>query len=100
MPRLFSPARGGLLCDRCAGAEAGTIALSADALAGLSLLISRPVFEAGEFVEIRRAGEIQKVVEMFFRHHFQRFHGLRSLEMLRSLPGGSAPDREAPAGAH
>ena len=86
--RLFSPARGGLLCDRCAAAEAGTIALSADALAGLSLLISRPVFEAGEFVEIRRAGEIQKVVEMFFRHHFQRFHGLRSLEMLRSLPGG------------
>jgi len=89
--RLFSPARGGLLCDRCAAAEAGTIALSADALAGLALLASRPVLEAGEFVEIRRAGEIQKVVEMFFRHHFQRFRGLRSLEMLRSLPGGDPP---------
>ena len=31
--RLFSPARGGLLCDRCVGGEPGTVALSADALA-------------------------------------------------------------------
>ena len=39
--RLFSPSRGGLLCDRCASSEAGAIVLSADALAGLSLLITR-----------------------------------------------------------
>jgi DNA repair protein RecO (recombination protein O) len=84
--RLFSPARGGMMCDRCAAREAGTIVLSADALGGLALLLSRPVEQAGEFVEVRRAGEIQKVVEMFFRHHFQRFQGLRSLEVLKSLP--------------
>ncbi|MBI5711788.1 MAG: DNA repair protein RecO [Candidatus Eisenbacteria bacterium] len=84
--RLFSPARGGLVCDRCA-AEGGTVKLSADALAGLSLLLSRPVREAGDYVEVRRAGEILGVIEAFLRHHFQRFQGLRSLEMLRALQG-------------
>src|SRR5207237_771837 len=53
--RLFSPARGGLLCDRC-GTEGGVIRLSADALAGLSLLMTRPVAEAGDYFEVRRAG--------------------------------------------
>jgi DNA repair protein RecO (recombination protein O) len=86
--RLFSPSLGGMLCDRCASAEPGTIQISADALAGLSLLLGRPVEQAAEFVEVRRAGEIQRVVEAFLMHHFQRFHGLRSLELLRSLPGG------------
>ena len=85
--RLFSPARGGLLCERCAGVEPGTLRLSADALAGLSLLLTRPVGQAGDFVEVRGAGEILRVVEMFLRHHFLRFQGLRSLELLRSLPG-------------
>jgi DNA repair protein RecO (recombination protein O) len=84
--RLFSPARGGLLCDRCAAAEPGAVALSADALAGLALMLSRPVAEAGQYLELRRAGEILRVVEAFLAHHFQRFRGLRSLEMLRSLP--------------
>jgi len=83
--RVFSPGRGGMLCDRCAAGEAGAILLSADALAGLTLLLSRPVAEAGEYLEVKRAGEISKVVEAFLRHHFQRFDGLRSLEMLRSL---------------
>jgi DNA repair protein RecO (recombination protein O) len=85
--RLFSPARGGLVCDRCAAAEPGTIQLSADALAGLALLLSRPVEQAGEFLEVKRTGEIQRVVEAFLMHHFQRFRGLRSLELLRALPG-------------
>jgi DNA repair protein RecO (recombination protein O) len=84
--RLFSPARGGLVCDRCAGAEPGSIQLSADALAGIALLLSRPLDEAGEYLELKRAGEILRVVEAFLTHHFQRFRGLRSLEMLRSLP--------------
>src|SRR5262245_18490023 len=83
--RVFSPARGGMLCDRCAATEAGAILLSADALAGLTLLLSRPVAEAGDYLEIKRAGEISKVVEAFLRHHFQRFEGLRSLEILRSI---------------
>ena len=84
--RLFSPARGGMLCDAC-GAGGGTFQLSADALAGLSLLLSRPLADAGEFLELRRSGEILRVVEAFMREHFQRFQGLRSLEVLRSLPG-------------
>jgi DNA repair protein RecO (recombination protein O) len=88
--RLFSPSRGGLLCDGCAAAEPGAVTLSADALAGLALLLSRPLGEAGDWLqltEVRRTGEILRVVEAFLRHHFQRFQGLRSLEMLRSLPG-------------
>jgi len=99
--RVFSPARGGLLCDPCAGSEAGAVTLSADALAGLSLLLSRPLREAGdwlELTEVRRTGEILRVVEAFLRHHFQRFQGLRSLEMLRSLPGSDlAKDTPCPA---
>jgi len=87
---LFSPARGGMLCDRCA-AEGGVMKLSADALAGLSLLLSRPVGEAGEYVEVKRTGEILRVIDAFLRHHFHRFQGLRSLELLRALqvPGSS-----------
>jgi len=82
--RLFSPARGGLVCDACA-ADGGTVRLSADALAGLALLLARPVHEAGQYLEVRRSGEILRVVEAFLKHHFQRFQGLRSLELLRSL---------------
>ena len=89
--RLFSPARGGLVCDRCA-TEGGAIQLSADALAGLALLLSRPVEQAGQFLEVRRTGEIQRVVEAFLMHHFQRFKGLRSLELLRALPSPSDDD--------
>ena len=85
--RAFSPARGGLLCDACAGREGGVVFLSPDALASLSLLLSRPLLEAGEFVELPRAGELLRVTEDFFRTHFQRFHGLRSLEVLRGLEG-------------
>jgi DNA repair protein RecO (recombination protein O) len=96
--RLFSAARGGLLCGRCAAVETGTISLSADALGGLALLLSRPVGEAGQWLElgrVRGTGEILRVVEAFLRHHFQRFRGLRSLEVLRSLPGFEA-ERDAP----
>jgi DNA repair protein RecO (recombination protein O) len=87
---LFSPAHGGMLCDRCA-AGGGVLKLSADALAGLTLLLSRPVGEAGDFVEVKRAGEILRVIEAFLRYHFHRFQGLRSLELLRALqdPGSS-----------
>ncbi|MBI1795487.1 MAG: DNA repair protein RecO [Candidatus Eisenbacteria bacterium] len=99
--RLFSPARGGLLCDRCAAMEPGTVTLSADGLAGLTLLLSRPVAEAVDWDalgEVRRSGEILRVVEAFLKHHFQRFQGLKSLEMLRSLPGFDA-ERDAPCPA-
>ncbi|HKQ56267.1 MAG TPA: DNA repair protein RecO [Candidatus Eisenbacteria bacterium] len=98
--RLFSPARGGLLCDRCVASEPGAVTLSADALAGLALLLSRPVREAGDWItlgEVRRTGEILKVVEAFLRHHFQRFQGLRSLEVLRSLPEFGLTEDSCPA---
>ena len=86
--RVFSPGRGGLLCDTCAAREAGVVVLSAEALASLALLLSRPVGEAAEYVELPRAGELLRVIEDFFRTHFQRFQGLRSLEVLRGLEAG------------
>jgi DNA repair protein RecO (recombination protein O) len=95
--RLFSASRGGLMCATCAASEPGIMRLSADALAGLSLMLSRPVGEAGEYMELKRAGEILRVVEMFLRHHFQRFQGLRSLEVLRSLDEESGPNSPRPA---
>jgi DNA repair protein RecO (recombination protein O) len=73
---LFSPARGGMLCDRCA-AEGDVVKLSADALVG----------EAGEYLEVEHTGEILRVIDAFLRHHFHRFQGLRSLELLRALQG-------------
>jgi len=66
--------------------------LSADALAGLTLLLTRPVLDAGRYLEVRRAGEILKAVEAFLRHHFQRFQGLRSLELLRALAPNPSPE--------
>ncbi len=69
--------------------EPGVVRLSADALAGLALLLSRPVAEAGTYLEVRRAGEILRDVEVILKHHFQRFQGLRSLELLRALPSSS-----------
>jgi DNA repair protein RecO (recombination protein O) len=83
--RLFSPARGGLVCDACAAREGGVVAMSAEALASLALLLSRPVGDAGEFAEIAQGHELLRVVEDFLRQHFQRFQGLRSLEVLRAL---------------
>jgi DNA repair protein RecO (recombination protein O) len=85
--RLFSATRGGLMCAACAAREPGLVTLSADALGGIALLLSRPIGEAGGHLETRRTGEIQRVVEQFLRAHFHRFEGLRSLEVLRSLPG-------------
>jgi len=94
--RVFSPARGGLLCDTCAAREGGVVVLSAEALGSLALLLSRPLLEAGDYVELPRAGELLRVIEDFFRTHFQRFQGLRSLEVLRGIetgtPGGEAQD--------
>lgn len=92
--RVFSPQRGGLLCDTCAAREGGVVLLSAEALASFALLLSRPVTDAGDYIELARAGEVQRVIEDFLRAHFQRFQGLRSLEVLRSVePGEGLPRR-------
>ena len=97
--RLFSPLRGGLLCDACAAREGGVVALSAEALASLALLLSRPVSEAGDYVELPRAAELLRVVEEFLKAHFHRFRGLRSLEVLRSLEATPGPGAPPAAGA-
>ena len=89
--RVFSPGRGGLLCDTCAAREGGTVRLSAEALASLALLLSRPLLEAGEYLELPRTAELLRVTEDFFRSHFQRFQGLRSLEVLRVLETPEPP---------
>ena len=95
--RLFSPARGGLVCDSCASREGGIVVLSAEALASFALLLSRPVRDAGEYVEIARGPELMRVVEDFLRMHFQRYQGLRSLDVLRSLGATTdVPRPEAP----
>ncbi len=89
--RLFSPGRGGLVCDGCANREGGVIVLSAEALASFALLLDRPVGDAGEYIEIQSSGELLRVVEDFLRTHFQRFRGLRSLEVLKSLETPTEP---------
>jgi len=96
--RWFSATRGGLMCATCAASEPGLVRLSADALGGIALLLSRPIREAGDHLEAPRAGEIQRVVEQFLRAHFHRFEGLRSLEVLRSLPAAPGT-KNPPAGA-
>jgi len=83
--RIFSPTRGGLLCDRCAAGEPGSITLSADALAAIVLLLQRPIEQAGSAAEAKRPGELLRVIEAYLRAQFHRFQGLRSLEMLRAL---------------
>jgi DNA repair protein RecO (recombination protein O) len=85
--RLFSPGRGGLVCDGCASREGGVVILTAEALASLALLLSRPIADAGDYFEIERSAELLRVVEDFLRSHFQRFQGLRSLAVLRALEG-------------
>jgi DNA repair protein RecO (recombination protein O) len=95
--RAFSPARGGLLCDACAAREGGVVYLSPEALGSLALLLSRPLLEAGEYVELPRAGELLRVIEFFFTTHFQRFRGLRSLEVLRGLGETEGSPRRAPS---
>ena len=90
--RAFSAQRGGLLCEACAARESGVVRLSPGALASFALLLTRPVRDAGEFVEIPHGAELLRVVEDFFRSHFQKFQGLRSLEVLRSLDEPAGPE--------
>jgi DNA repair protein RecO (recombination protein O) len=94
--RAFSPSRGGLLCDACAAREGGIVFLSPEALGSFALLMTRPILEAGEFVELPRARELFRLTDQFFRTHFQRFKGLRSLEVLRGLGADERPAAPKP----
>src|SRR5436309_765010 len=75
--------------------QADTLDPTGSRLTELSRL-AHPVERAEELLDLPRAGEIQRVVEAFLMQHFQRFRGLRSLELLRALPGGE-PAEEPPA---
>jgi len=92
--RLFSPGRGGLVCEGCASREGGVVVMSAEALASFALLLSRPIGDAGDYVEVQRSAELLRVVEDFLRMHFQRFQGLRSLEVLRTLDDNPPPEAD------
>jgi DNA repair protein RecO (recombination protein O) len=81
--RAFAPARGGILCDRCAAQEALGLRLSAEGLADLRRLLDHDWNEGP--ARSARAGELLKVMEVYLQTHFQRFAGFRSLELLRSF---------------
>lgn len=89
----FAPGRGGVMCPRCAGEEVGSIRLSRGAAGELYRLAHTDL--TGEApAPMERAGELLKIVEVYLQNHFQKFSGLRSLELLReldspSLGGGS-----------
>jgi len=87
--RAFAPARGGILCDRCAAQEATGVRLSAEGLAELRQLLQHDWQEPPP--RTSRAGELLKVMEVYLQTHFQRFPGFRSLELLRSF---EAPRKE------
>src|SRR5262245_56551087 len=82
--RAFAPARGGLLCDRCAAQEVASVRLSAEGLADLRALL---VYDWSQEAPpgSARAGELLKVMEVYLQTHFQRFAGFRSLDLLRSF---------------
>src|SRR5262250_540287 len=61
--RAFGPARGGLLCDRCAAQEAAGLRLSADGLADLRRLADHD-WASGP-AHSTRAGELLKVMEVY-----------------------------------
>jgi DNA repair protein RecO (recombination protein O) len=81
--RAFAPARGGILCDRCAAQEALGLRLSAEGLADLRRLLDHDWNQ--DPARSARSGELLKVMEVYLQTHFQRFAGFRSLELLRSF---------------
>jgi DNA repair protein RecO (recombination protein O) len=86
----FAPGRGGVLCPRCAGEEAGSIRLSRDAAADLARLARTDLGHTAPG-PTARSGELLKILEVYLQNHFQKFAGLRSLELLREL---EPPGRE------
>ena len=80
--RVFAPSRGGLLCDRCAAQEVGSLRLSAEGLAELRTLLDHDWQAAPRAT---RGGELLKVTEVYLQTHFHRFAGFRSLELLRAF---------------
>jgi DNA repair protein RecO (recombination protein O) len=82
--QFFAPGRGGVLCGRCAGEEVASIRLSRDAVRDLSRLAVTDLANTDPGPNAR-AGELLKILEVYLQNHFQRFSGLRSLELLREL---------------
>jgi DNA repair protein RecO (recombination protein O) len=85
----FAPARGGVVCERCAEGETLCVAASAEALAALARLLATPLPALVPFSSAR-AGEMLRLVELHLKSHFHRFAGFRSLAMLLALEGAAA----------
>jgi DNA repair protein RecO (recombination protein O) len=83
LSRAFAPAKGGILCERCAAAEATGLRLSGEGLVELRALLDHD-WQAMP-ARTTRSGELLKVMEVYLQTHFQRFAGFRSLELLRSF---------------
>ncbi len=88
----FAASAGGVTCSACATRE--TMAIRISPLAAEDLLrLSHVDLESQLPEPAARTGELLKLMEVYLKSHFQKFSGLRSLELLRDLEtpaGGSA----------
>ncbi len=87
----FAPAKGGVVCARCAEGDGLVVAASNEGLAQLAALASLPDAGIGEAPgPLVRAGEMLRLVETFLKAHAQRFSGFRSLALLSAIEGAAA----------
>jgi DNA repair protein RecO (recombination protein O) len=87
----FAPARGGVVCARCAEGEGFVVQASNEALAQMAALAAWPALALAEAPgPLARTGEMLRLVELFLKSHAQRFQGFRSLALLTSLDGAAA----------
>ena len=82
--RQFGPEEGGVLCGRCAVGETMVIGISPLVSTEFSRLLALDL-ESDEIGSAKRSGELLKIMEVYLQAHFQRFGGLRSLDLLRDL---------------
>ena len=66
------------------GEDVGSIRLSRNAVGELYRLAHIDLTESAP-EPAGRSGELLKIVEVYLQNHFQKFSGLRSLELLREL---------------
>jgi DNA repair protein RecO (recombination protein O) len=81
----FDPARGGLLCTRCAGAEPGLALLQPADIATLVRLLYTPAAELPASASGSRSESVLPLVIGFLGHHFDRLV-LNSFRRFAGLP--------------
>lgn len=86
--RHFAPSRGGVVCNSCAAQEGLVIRISRHVTSELGRL-SAVDLTGDAPPAAARAGELLRLVEVYLQSHFQKFSGLRSLELLRGLEAAS-----------